>query len=56
MKPSWLMTFDRKRRVNFTSAKGSLGQALYTHFGLEMDESCLSIDGGRAYTASAGSP
>jgi len=51
---SWLMRFDRKHRVNFTSAQGPLGQALYAHFGLEMDESYLLIDGGRAYTASAG--
>ena len=51
---SWLMRFDRKRRVNFTSAQGSLGQALYAHFGLQMDESYLLIDGGCAFTASAG--
>lgn len=51
---SWLMRFDRKRRVNFTSAQGPLGQALYAHFGLEMDESYLLIADGRAYTASSG--
>lgn len=51
---SWLMKVDRKRRVNFTSAQGPLGQSLYAHFGLQMDESYLLIDGGRAYTASAG--
>lgn len=51
---SWLMRFDRKRRINFTSAQGHLGQALYAHFGLDIDESYLLIDGGRAYTASAG--
>ena len=51
---SWLMRLDRKRRVNFTSAQGPLGQALYAHFGLKMDESYLLIVGGRAYTASAG--
>lgn len=51
---SWLMRFDRKRRVNFTSAQGSLGQPLYAHFGLQMDESYLLIDGGCAFTASAG--
>jgi predicted DCC family thiol-disulfide oxidoreductase YuxK len=51
---SWLMKFDRNRRVNFTSAQGPLGQTLYAHFGLEMDESYLLITGGRAYTASAG--
>lgn len=51
---SWLMKFDRQRRVNVTSAQGPLGQALYGHFGLQMDESYLLIEGGRAYTASAG--
>ena len=51
---SWLMKFDRKRRLNFTSAQGRLGQALYAHYGLEMDASYLLIDGGRVYTASAG--
>ena len=51
---SWLMRFDGKRRVNFTSAQEPLGQALYGHFGLQMDESYLLIEGGRAYTASAG--
>lgn len=51
---SWLMRFDRKRRVNLTSAQGALGQSLYTHFGLVLDESYLLIDGGRAYKASGG--
>ena len=51
---SWLMRFDRERRVHFTSAQGPLGQALYAHFGLQMDDSYLLIDGGRAYTASSG--
>lgn len=51
---SWLMRFDRNHRVNFTSAQGPLGQALYTHFGLQMDETYLLIDQGRAYAASAG--
>lgn len=51
---SRLIRFDRARCVNFTSAQGPLGQALYRHFGLDMDESYLLIDGGRAYTASVG--
>ncbi len=51
---SWLMRVDRKRRVNFTSAQGPIGQALYAHFGMQIDESYLLIDNGRAYTASAG--
>ena len=51
---AWLMRFDQKRLVNFTSAQGPLGQALYAHFGLQLDESYLLINEGRAYTASAG--
>ena len=51
---AWLMRFDQKQRINLTSAQGLLGQALYAHFGLQMDESYLLIDGGRAYSASAG--
>ncbi len=51
---TWLMRFDSKRRVNLTSAQGELGQALYRHFGMEMDDSYLLITDGRAYTASTG--
>lgn len=51
---SWLMRFDRKRKVNLTSAQGNLGQSLYAHFGMAMDDSYLLIADGRAYTASAG--
>jgi predicted DCC family thiol-disulfide oxidoreductase YuxK len=51
---AWLMRFDRKRCVNLTSAQGELGQALYRHFGMALDESYLLIADGRAYTASAG--
>lgn len=51
---SWLMRLDYKRKVNLTSAQGTLGQSLYAHFGLALDESYLLIDGGKAYTASAG--
>jgi hypothetical protein len=31
-----------------------LGQALYTHYGVKMDESYLLVADGRAYTASRG--
>ncbi|HMS20970.1 thiol-disulfide oxidoreductase DCC family protein [uncultured Sphingorhabdus sp.] len=51
---TWLMRFDRKRHVNLTSAQGQLGQALYRHFGMELDESYLLIANGCAYTASTG--
>ncbi|AEG49185.1 thiol-disulfide oxidoreductase DCC [Sphingobium chlorophenolicum L-1] len=51
---SWLMRHDRNGRVNFTPAQERLGQSLYTHYGVEMDESYLLIANGRAYTASRG--
>ena len=51
---SWIMRHDQKGRVNFTPAQEALGQALYTHYGIEMDESYLLIANGRAYTASRG--
>lgn len=51
---NWIMRHDRKALVNFTPAQEELGQALYTHYGIEMDESYLLIAQGRAYTASRG--
>jgi predicted DCC family thiol-disulfide oxidoreductase YuxK len=51
---SWIMRHDKKARVNFTPAQEALGQALYAHYGVEMDESYLLIANGRAYTASRG--
>ena len=51
---AWIMRHDRKALVNFTPAQGTLGQALYRHFGVEMDESYLLIANGRAFTASRG--
>jgi predicted DCC family thiol-disulfide oxidoreductase YuxK len=51
---SWLMRYDRKVRVNFAPAQEALGQALYKHYGVIMDESYLLIANGRAYTATRG--
>jgi predicted DCC family thiol-disulfide oxidoreductase YuxK len=51
---NWIMRHDRKALVNFATAQGALGQALYTHYGVKMDESYLLIADGRAYTASRG--
>lgn len=51
---SWIMRHDQKVRVNFTPTQEALGQALYTHYDIEMDESYLLIATGRAYTASRG--
>jgi predicted DCC family thiol-disulfide oxidoreductase YuxK len=51
---SWLMRHDRNARINFTPAQEALGQALYAHYGVAMDESYLLIADGRAFTASRG--
>jgi predicted DCC family thiol-disulfide oxidoreductase YuxK len=51
---AWLMRYDRDGRINFTSAQGRLGQALYAHWGMNIDESYLLVDGGRVFTASDG--
>ena len=50
----WLMRLDRKSQIDFTAGQGPLGQALYRHYGQELDGSYLLIAGGRAYTASRG--
>lgn len=50
----WIMRHDRHARVRFTPAQEALGQALYRHYGIEMDESYLLIAGGRAFSASRG--
>lgn len=51
---SWLMKYDKRARVNFAPAQEPLGQALYAHYGVIMDESYLLIANGRAYTATSG--
>jgi predicted DCC family thiol-disulfide oxidoreductase YuxK len=51
---SWIMGHDRKALLNVTAAQGTLGRALYTHYGVDMNESYLLIADGRAYTASRG--
>ena len=51
---SWIMRHDKKARVTFTPAQETLGQALYTHYGVAMDESYLLVADGRAFTASRG--
>lgn len=50
----WLMQVDRKARVNVAAGQEALGQALYRHYGQELDGSYLLIAGGRAFTASRG--
>jgi len=51
---SWIMRNDGRGLVNFTPAQEALGQALYAHYGINMDESYLLIADGSAYTASRG--
>jgi predicted DCC family thiol-disulfide oxidoreductase YuxK len=51
---SWIMRHDSNALINFTPAQDRLGRALYTHYGVAMDESYLLIADGRAYTASRG--
>jgi len=48
------MRHDRRASVNFVSAQSPLGQALYRHYGMVIDDSYLLISGGHAYTASSG--
>jgi predicted DCC family thiol-disulfide oxidoreductase YuxK len=51
---SWLMRHDKRALLNFTPAQETLGQALYTHYGVEMNASYLLVANGRAFTASRG--
>ena len=51
---SWIMRHDKRARINFAPAQGALGQALYRHYGVDMQESYLLIAEGRAFTASRG--
>jgi predicted DCC family thiol-disulfide oxidoreductase YuxK len=51
---NWIMRHDREAFINFTPAQAMLGRALYSHYGIDMNESYLLIAGGRAYTASRG--
>lgn len=51
---AFLMRHDARGRVNFTPAASALGRALYSHYGIDWNETYLLVEGGRAYTASAG--
>lgn len=51
---SWLMRHDQRACINFMAAQSPIGQALYRHYGIVLDESYLLISEGQAYTASAG--
>src|SRR6202050_2990126 len=51
---AFLMRHDRHARVNFAPVRSNLGQALYRHYAVEWNETYLLVEGGHAYTASAG--
>lgn len=51
---SFVMRHDRACAIAFTPAQGDLGQALYRHYGLAMDETYLFLDDGYATTMSDG--
>lgn len=51
---SLIMRHDRAAKIAFTSAQGPIGQALYRHYGLEMDATYLFLANGVAGTKSDG--
>ena len=51
---SFIMRFDKKGKVAFTSAQEPLGQALCDHYGLDWDESYLFIRNGQPFIKSTG--
>ena len=51
---SFLMRLKRARDVQFTSAQGELGEALYRHYGMAMDDTYLFIADGCAWSKSEG--
>lgn len=51
---SWIMRHDPRGRIAFTPAQGPLGQALYRHYGIRMDETYLFVANGRAWGMSEG--
>lgn len=51
---SFMMRHDHAKRIAFTPAQGEIGQALYRHYGVAMDETYLFLANGRAATMSEG--
>ena len=51
---SWVMRHDRAARIAFTPAQGAIGQALYRHYGLAIDDTYLFVADGRAYGLTEG--
>lgn len=50
----WLLRHDRKGLFRFATAQSALGMALYTHYGVAMDDTYLLLDQGRVYGKSDG--
>jgi predicted DCC family thiol-disulfide oxidoreductase YuxK len=51
---SWIMRRDRAARIAFTPAQDAIGQALYRHYGLTIDDTYLFVVDGRGYGLSEG--
>lgn len=51
---SWIMRRDPAAKIAFTPAQGPIGQALYRHYGLAIDDTYLFLAEGRAYGLSEG--
>jgi predicted DCC family thiol-disulfide oxidoreductase YuxK len=51
---SWIMRHDKKGKIAFVSAQGRIGQALYRHYGLALDDTYLFLAEGRAFGLSEG--
>lgn len=51
---SWIMRHDPAARIAFTPAQEPIGQALYRHYGLAIDDTYLFLAEGRAYGLSEG--
>ena len=51
---SFIMRHDKAGRIAFASAQGRIGQALYRHYGLAIDDTYLFVIDGKAYGLSEG--
>lgn len=50
----WLMRHDKREVFRFAPAQSPLGQALYRHYGIAMDETYLLLAAGSVYGKSSG--
>jgi len=51
---AWLMRHDKRHLFRFTSAQSPLGEALYQHYSVALDETYLLLDKGRMFEKSDG--